>query len=150
MLEVYLARMECESETYHEKISNESSTRFQVFFIGMNEDEVIYISSIIFHFQSFLHECVELMRIDIGEELTREIADRETTSRSSIEQTLVMGQSYPIYSLPCYDHSLSYICEDDSTDKIEHDFLLIWVDISHNQSLNFLPQYLPIDTHEKS
>ena len=51
----------------------------------MDEDEVINISSIMFHVQSFLHESIVRVHIDIREELTREIPDRETTSWTSIE-----------------------------------------------------------------
>ncbi len=51
----------------------------------MDQDEVINISPIIFHFQSLLHKSVELMHIDICKELTREIPDRETTTSTGIE-----------------------------------------------------------------
>jgi hypothetical protein len=91
----------------------------------VNEDEVIYISSIIFHFQSFLHEGVELMHVDIGEELTREIADWKSTSRSSIKQALVTRESDPIYLISGDDHSLSDISKESASDEIEYDLLLI-------------------------
>jgi hypothetical protein len=77
----------------------------------MDQDEVVDISSIILRFQSFLHECVELVHIDIGEELTRQIADRESTSRSSIKQALVARESDPVHPISGDNHSLTDISE---------------------------------------
>ena len=48
--------------------------------VCMDQDKVIHISSVIPYFQSFLHKRIEFMHIDIGEELTREIPDREAAS----------------------------------------------------------------------
>jgi hypothetical protein len=80
MLEIYLAWMESESEFRVEKFSNPPDTLFQIFTIRMDQDKVIDISPIVFHFQSFLHEYIELMHRDIREYLTREIPDRESAS----------------------------------------------------------------------
>lgn len=125
MLEIYLARMESESELLYQKVANNRNTRFQIFSVYMNQDEVIYISSIIFHFQSFLHEDVELMHIDICEELTREIPDRETTSFCSIKQALIARESDPVYTISSDDNSFSDVGKDDASDEIEHDLLII-------------------------
>lgn len=84
-MEIYLARMESKSQLFSEKISNKWNTQFQIFFILMDEDEIIHISSIVSHFQNLLHESIARVHIDIREELTREIPDRETTSWTSIE-----------------------------------------------------------------
>ena len=116
----------------------------------MNQDKIIHISSIIFHFQSLLQKSIARVHIDIGKELTREIPDRETTSWTSTEETLAPRESDPVFFFSDYFHIFSHIGTDNGTDEIEEDILFIWRDISHNYSLNFAPQYLPIDTHEKS
>ena len=150
MLEIYLARMESESESLYQELSDNRNTWLEIFSVCMNENEVIHISPITFYFQSFLHKSIKFVHIDVCKELTREIPDRETTSFFSIKQALIVRQSYPVNSISGDLHSLSYIREDDNSGEIGYDLLLIWIDISHNHSLNFLPQYLPIDTHEKS
>lgn len=116
----------------------------------MNENEIIHISSIILHFHGFLHPCVKLVHIDIGKELTRQIPDRESTSWTSIEETLAPRESDPVFFFSDYFHIFSHIGTDNGTDEIERDILFIWREISHDEYLYLAPQYLPIDTHEKS
>ncbi len=90
------------------------------------------------------------MHIDIGKELTREIPDRETTSWTSTEETLAQRESDPVFFFSDYFHIFSHIGTDNGTDEIKKDILFVWRDISHDEYLYLAPQYLPIDTHEKS
>jgi hypothetical protein len=91
----------------------------------MDEDEVIDISPIVFHFQSFLHKSIKLMHIDIRKYLTREIPDRESASGFHEEKTLITRESDPIISLPEYLHALFHIGEDDCFYQVQEDILFV-------------------------
>ncbi len=94
----------------------------------MDEDKIIDISSIIFHLQSFLHKNIELMHIDIREDLTREISDRESVSGTSIKKTLIAWESDPVCSFPDDLHSLSHISEDNHFYQVEEYVLFVFMD----------------------
>lgn len=68
------------------------------------------------------------MHMDIREDLTREISDRESASVIHIKQTFVSRESDPVFPLSDYLHTLPHIGEDDNFYQVENLVLFIWWD----------------------
>lgn len=83
MLKIHLPRMESEFQVFGEKQSDFCYRFLEIFTVLVDEDEIIDVSSVVTNFEFFLDECVEFMEVEIRENLTREVADRETGTRRS-------------------------------------------------------------------
>jgi hypothetical protein len=67
-------------------LANAGDTREQVFFVLMDEHEIIHIPAVAANTQIPFHKMVEIVQIDVCEKLRGEIADGQTAIRLCVKK----------------------------------------------------------------
>lgn len=79
----------------------------------MDENKIIHVSTVVPNFQIFLDKFIERMKIEVRENLTRQITDRKSCILWSVKKTFISWKSLPISRLSLNDTVLRWIISDD-------------------------------------
>ena len=100
MLEIDFLGMKFESESVFEEFRYFRNACLQVFLTFVHQYEIVHIPPIVADFQGFLHERIELVKIEVRKELAREVPDRKPVSGLSVKEALVLREPDPIRPVP--------------------------------------------------
>lgn len=115
----------------------------------MDKNHIIDITAVVFYFQLFSREMIELVQIDVAKELAGQIADGKAFVFLGKEQAFGFGQAHPIFAFAFHAAVSGRVVEYDDTEKIEHESNVKGrVFYFPQPPFDFLIQNIPVHGHE--